>query len=154
MGREIERKYRITCLPRHYLRYGTRIIQGYLSFSPEVRVRIMGNRSYLTIKSSGTLVRDEYEYRIPMNDAKSLLTMCEKQIVKTRYRYKGFMIDVYHRSLQGLIVAEKELASKHEHTILPPRMIGFEVTRNTRYKNYNLCKQQKVPPLPKRYRIP
>jgi len=151
---EVERKFRITYVPARYLRKGKRIVQAYLSFTPEVRIRISGIRAYITIKSTGSLIRDEFEYRIPLEDAKHLLKLCKKKIVKTRYRSGGFIFDVYHRALQGLIIAEHELKSIHQHVFLPKDIIGFEVTRNSKYKNRNLCRYQKVPSFPKKSRSP
>lgn len=153
MSREIERKFRITYIPARYLKKGKRIIQGYLCFTPELRIRITGIRSYITIKSKGALIRDEFEYRIPLDEAKQLLKLCEKEITKTRYRSGGFEIDVYHGALQGLVVAEHELISEREEVRLPRGIEGFDVTDDNRYKNRNLCRRQKVPPLPKRLRI-
>jgi adenylate cyclase len=150
--REIERKFRITYVSKRYLTKGQRITQGYLSYTPEVRVRIVGTRSYLTVKSIGTLVRREFEYRIPLVDAKDLLKMCKNKIVKTRYRLRGFDIDVFHRALQGLIVAERELASTRQRSHLPDGMTGYDVTEDIRYRNRNLCREQKIPALSRRFR--
>lgn len=75
MSKEIERKFRVTRIDKKLLKKGTKITQGYLSISPEVRVRIKGNRGFLTVKSEGDIERKEYEYRIPLKDAKKLLQM-------------------------------------------------------------------------------
>ncbi|MBN2621478.1 adenylate cyclase [candidate division WOR-3 bacterium] len=152
MFREIERKFRITCVPKRFLKRGQKITQGYLSYTPEVRVRIAGTRSYLTVKSIGALIRREFEYRIPLADAKDLLRMCKNHIIKTRYRSHGFDIDVYHGPLHGLIVAECELASPRQQPHLPEGITGYDVTGDARYKNRNLCRGQRTPALSRHFR--
>ena len=97
-------------------------------------------------------MRDEFQYRIPLNDAKQLIKLCKEKIVKTRYRSDGFEIDVFHGALQGLIIAEYELIKVREQVYLPKGIQGFEVTNDSRYNNQNLCRRQKVPPLPRRLR--
>ena len=63
--------------------------QGYLSQDPErsVRVRIAGDQAFLTIKGmSQGISRQEYEYPIPEDDARQLLSLCLPAIIsKTRY---------------------------------------------------------------------
>ena len=88
MGVEIERKFKV----RGDFRpsgSGTEIAQGYLSRDPKrtVRVRIAGSRGFLTIKGENRgAVRAEYEYAIPLPDARELLALCEApRIEKTRY---------------------------------------------------------------------
>ena len=147
MKQEVERKFRITYLPKRVLKKGVKIRQGYLSLKPEVRVRLVRNRAYITIKSTGALVRKEFEYRIPLNDARRMLAMCQWQIDKTRYRVGRAEVDVYHGPLQGLIIAEIEMQRPSESTQLPQGIQGYDVTRDKRYKNKNLSKSQKVPHL-------
>ncbi len=70
-------------------RESVRISQGYLSVDPErtVRVRLKGERGFLTIKGlTHGATRAEYEYEIPANDARELLSLCVGKIIdKTRY---------------------------------------------------------------------
>ena len=68
-----------------------RIAQGYLSTDPArtVRVRIKGEKGFLTIKGASDpsgVSRSEWEYGIPVEDARELLALCGERIIdKTRY---------------------------------------------------------------------
>ena len=68
-----------------------RIAQGYLSTDPArtVRVRIKGEKAFLTIKGASDpsgVSRGEWEYGIPVEDARELLALCGERIIdKTRY---------------------------------------------------------------------
>ena len=79
---EIERKYLVSS--DAYQKEATSmtfIAQGFLSTEPErtVRVRVKGERGFLTIKGlsneSGT-TREEWEYEIPKIEAEQLLNLC------------------------------------------------------------------------------
>ena len=69
---------------------GVLYYQGYLAITNKgiVRVRIKGDASLITVKSSGIgLSRDEFEYEIPLDEAQALLNLCQNDIIKkTRYR--------------------------------------------------------------------
>jgi adenylate cyclase len=120
------------------------IAQGYLSSVPErtVRVRIKGNKGYLTIKgvSNDTgMSRFEWEKEIPVTEAKELLLLCEKGVIdKTRFEIKRgnhvFEVDEFYGENEGLIVAEIELGSEME-PFEKPAWLGAEVTNDTRYYN-------------------
>lgn len=141
MGVEIERKFRV----REDFRpqgAGTEIAQGYLCADPArtVRVRIAGTRGYLTVKGvTHGARRAEFEYEIPIADARELLALCPRPIVeKTRYRvpFAGhvFEVDVFHGASAGLVVAEVELADAAEE-VAPPPWATVEVTGEKRYYN-------------------
>lgn len=120
------------------------IAQGYLSSVPErtVRVRIKGNKGFLTIKgisNESGLSRFEWEKEIPVDEAKNLLLLCEKGVIdKTRFEVKlgnhVYEVDVFHGQNEGLIIAEIELDSETE-TFEKPNWIGNEVTSDKRYYN-------------------
>jgi adenylate cyclase len=120
------------------------IAQGYLSSVPErtVRVRIKGNKGFLTIKgisNESGLSRFEWEKEIPVEEAKSLLLLCEKGVIdKTRFEVKlgnhVYEIDVFHGQNEGLIIAEIELDSENE-TFEKPNWLSNEVTNDKRYYN-------------------
>jgi CYTH domain-containing protein len=145
VGKEIERKFLVTGDQWRGLATGTRYRQGYLSSARErtVRVRIAGDRAYLTIKGAVVgATRLEFEYEIPPHEADALLALCESPLIeKTRYRiaYEGLVweVDEFHGENEGLVVAECELVSE-DQPILPPTWIGTEVTEDPRYYNANL----------------
>ena len=142
---EIERKYLVTSLAfknEYYTK--NEIAQGYLSSNPErtVRVRIKGNKGYLTIKGIGNesgASRFEWEKEIELNEAKQLLKLCEKGVIeKTRYEVKSgnhiIEVDEFHGDNNGLIIAEIELENENE-SIEKPHWLGNEVTNDERYYN-------------------
>lgn len=146
---EIERKFLVKgeFKPEAYAQ--TRITQGYISTARgrTVRVRIAGDKGYLTIKGpsneAGT-VRYEWEKEISLQDAEDLMKLCEPGMIdKTRYLVRSgkhtFEVDEFYGENQGLIMAEVELDSENEDYIKPP-FIGEEVTGDVRYYNSQLMK--------------
>ena len=151
MAQEIERKYLVKSEDFKALASrSVRIIQGYLSSVPErtVRVRIKGDKGFLTIKGIGNesgASRYEWENEIPVPEAEELLKICEPGVIdKTRYLvdYANhiFEVDEFYQSNQGLIVAEVELTDEAE-TVSKPDWLGQEVTGDARYYNSMLMKQ-------------
>jgi adenylate cyclase len=147
MGQEIERKFLLAGDGWHGLAEGIEYRQGYLCANKErsVRIRIAGNQGFLTIKGATVgAVRSEYEYEIPLADARSMLeSLCpQPQIEKKRYTipYRGFTweIDEFFGLNAGLIVAEIELETE-DQTFDRPEWIGKEVTGDPRYYNAALC---------------
>lgn len=148
---EIERKFLVTSTAflDDYTRCN-RIVQGYLSSSPErtVRVRIKGEQGFLTIKGKSNesgLSRYEWEKEIPIEEAEQLLLLCEKGVIdKTRYEVivgtHLFEVDVFVGDNDGLIIAEVELNSEDE-TFEKPNWLGEEVTNDIRYYNSYLSKK-------------
>ena len=145
MALEIERKFLLNN-GAWRKEQGVMYRQGYLNSVKErtVRVRIIGDKGYLTVKGiSRGAVRAEYEYEIPGVEAEAMLdNLCEKPLIeKMRYKiaYKGFVweVDEFCGENQGLIVAEVELESE-DQKFEKPEWIGEEVTGDQRYFNANL----------------
>lgn len=148
MPREIERKFlllddgwRVSAVKRQ------RMTQGYLASGPRVsvRVRVAGSEAALNIKSGGLVAsRLEYEYAIPVEEARELLELCANPLIeKTRHfvRHGDFEweVDEFHGDNDGLIVAELEL--DHENQEFPrPAWLGSEVTHLERYYNSRLAR--------------
>jgi adenylate cyclase len=146
MPTEIERKFLVRSENwKDQSDSGIRYQQGYLCENGpgSVRIRIEGEKANINIKSATLdMVRMEYEYEIPLQDAEEMLEqMCIKPLIeKTRYHLQygvhTWEIDVFEGDNQGLVVAEIELEAKDETFELPP-WIGEEVTQDKRY--YNVC---------------
>lgn len=147
---EIERKFLVTSTQFISEAFrSTRIVQGYLNSDPErtVRIRIKGEKGYLTIKGIGSesgLSRFEWEKEIPLGDAERLLILCEKGIIdKIRYEVKVgkhlVEVDIFAGENEGLILAEIELKSEEEH-IEKPTWLGKDVTNDNKYYNAFLSK--------------
>jgi CYTH domain-containing protein len=147
MALEIERKFLLAGDGWRGLAEGIDFRQGYLCADRQrtVRVRIAGDRGFLTIKGATTgASRNEYEYEIPLGEAQAMLDdLClQPQIVKRRYTipFDGFLweIDEFFGLNQGLIVAEIEL-EREDQSFARPEWIGAEVTGDPRYANAALC---------------
>ena len=146
MGIEIERKFLVVNDSWRAGAKGTRYVQGYLQSGVcTVRVRIEGSVAKLAIKGRAKgIARSEFEYEIPMADARTMLQeMTISSLVrKTRYVVphagKKWEIDVFEGDNAGLIVAEIELESEDEIFDLPP-WAGDEVTADRRYSNASLA---------------
>ena len=121
------------------------IIQAYLvnEKSKSVRVRIMDEKAFLTIKSDMIgITRKEYEYEIPVIEALSLiksfgLKSLKKKRYKLEFRSKTWEIDVFEGALQGLILAEIELDSEDEKFDVP-EWVDEEVTFKPEFLNARL----------------
>lgn len=146
MGVEIERKFLVEGDAWRTLGEATLLRQGYLSLEPTrtVRVRIDGERAFLTIKGKSVgASRGEWEYPIPVPDAAELLdTLCQQPLVeKVRHRIASgphtWEVDEFLGANAGLVVAEIELSSEDE-PFAQPDWIGREVTGDPRYFNSRL----------------
>lgn len=150
MAQEIERKFLVNSDAfKNEAAKQTRITQGYLSSVPErtVRVRIKGEKGYITIKGIGNASgasRYEWEKEIPVTEVEELLKICEPGVIdKTRYEVKSgeftFEIDEFYGENQGLVVAEVELSAENDQ-FEKPQWLGEEVTGDVRYYNSMLMK--------------
>jgi adenylate cyclase len=147
MGIEIERKFLVRGDGwRAQASSATRFSQGYLSRDPArtVRVRIAGERAFLTIKGQTTgATRAEYEYAIPVADARQLLALSDGPVVdKIRHLCEvdgmTWEVDEFLGANAGLVVAEIELQSEDQR-FTRPAWLGAEVTGDGRYVNANLA---------------
>lgn len=125
-----------------------------------IRVRLAGERAFLTIKTPlKGISRNEYEYELPFDDASEMLGVIHGKPSVEKYRYvvpyKGhdWEVDEFLGENEGLIVAEIELSSEDENFERPP-WVGGEVTMISAYCNSMLAKnpykkwKNGEPPLP------
>ncbi|HHQ68779.1 MAG TPA: CYTH domain-containing protein [Halothiobacillaceae bacterium] len=149
MAKEIERKFLVTNDHwRDQIKSSHRMVQGYLNDAgrASVRVRISGDQAWLNIKSRILGVeRDEYEYPIPVTDARQMLdTLADGALIeKTRHLVDvaglTWEIDEFYGDNAGLIVAEVELYQP-DATFHKPDWAGKEVTDDPRYYNVALVR--------------
>lgn len=149
MGQEIERKFLLDSDGwRAEVTGSQRLVQGYVSRGDKsaVRVRIKGERGELNIKHTlDGIHRLEYEYEIPLEDARELLdnVALRPLIDKIRHHVRHgdhlWEIDEFFGDNAGLIVAEIELGSADE-PFDRPDWVGEEVSDDPRYYNSNLSK--------------
>jgi len=149
MGTEIERKFLVRGDAWRAAAKGESYRQGYLSTDPDrtVRVRVVGDRGYLTVKGrSEGPARAEFEYPIPVGDAHALLErLCLQPLIeKVRYRVEHagriWEVDEFAGENQGLVLAEVELTDPAE-SVDVPAWAGEEVTDDPRYYNANLARE-------------
>ena len=143
MALEIERKFLVVpgFLPPGP---GDQIVQGMLSTTPNVRVRVRGDKGYLTVKGAQRgCSRPEWEYEIPVQDALEMLDLCTLKVEKTRFEVEHdgntWEVDVFSGLNSGLTVAEIELQTEDE-IFGWPDWLGKEVTDDPRYLNTNLAR--------------
>lgn len=153
MAREIERKFLLNNERWKSLAFKqTHFAQGYLNdiddvaAKSSVRVRIEGEQANINIKSLEIgLSRDEYEYPIPMQEAKKMLASLAVGPIIEKVRYlvqvgeHVWEIDAFLGDNQGLVVAEVEMQHEQE-SIKIPDWAGREVTAEPRFYNVSLSK--------------
>ena len=148
MKKEIERKFLIKGDFMSYVTSSTRIEQGYVAKSDQLtlRIRTRDEKGYLTIKGRTNekgMSRSEWEYEIPVDQARELLSFSNGTISKTRYLVPvgdhTFEVDEFYGENEGLVVAEVELESEDEE-YPRPEWLGEEVTGDRRYYNSQLLK--------------
>ncbi|MFN4210659.1 MAG: CYTH domain-containing protein [Devosia sp.] len=149
MGVEIERKFLVVSDGWRAAAIGSTLLrQGYLSSNAKATVRVRSRddtEAVLTLKGQVEgLTRAEYEYDIPIEDARELLAMAEPHVIDKRRHlvpFGGLMweVDVFAGRHKGLVLAEVELDSEIQAVALPD-WVGEEVSRDDRYNNASLSR--------------
>nr|WP_184063988.1 CYTH domain-containing protein [Sphingosinicella soli] len=148
MGREIERKFLVAGDGwRAGVVRSRAMAQAYIARGEHasVRVRIIDeNSGRLTIKGrvSG-LSRDEFEYEVPLEDARGLIALRSGRLLaKRRYDVMAgdrlWEVDVFEGELSGLVIAECEL-EREDEAVIRPDWLGREVTADPHYYNAALA---------------
>lgn len=147
MGLEIERKFLVDKQLFKPSTKGELVHQIYLKKekSHSIRLRIIGEKAFFTIKTTVTaLVRNEFEYEIPLKDAQEMMELFKDMpsIEKKRYQlmFEGheWVIDEFMGANVGLLMAEIEL-TKTSTRFKTPGWVLKEVTDDPRYRNSNLA---------------
>ncbi len=147
---EIERKFLVDPIPPDLDTHpSSQIEQGYIAITEdgvEVRIRSYGEKSFLTVKSGGTLARVEEEFEIDEPRFRSLWPLTEgRRVSKRRYLIPAgddvtIDLDVYAGALDGLATAEVEFDSEAAASAFtPPSWFGREITDEPAYKNQRLA---------------
>ncbi|MEF2070653.1 CYTH domain-containing protein [Consotaella aegiceratis] len=126
---------------------GVAIRQFYLAarpgFSTRVRVRDEAE-ALLTLKAGSGLTRHEFEYPVPLEDARGLEASCMGAVIEKRRHKLAFgrhtvEIDVFAGALAPLVLAEIEYATEEESDAELPAFLGREVTHDGAYNNAALA---------------
>lgn len=145
-NQEIERKYLVDKTKWSPKNEGVKINQYYLSDKPTVRIRIYGDEAFITIKGpTKNITRSEYEYSIPLQDAKDMIELSiSKSVEKTRYNEyindQLWTVDVFEGDNEGLILAEVEMESEEQENTLPD-WVTEDISNELRYYNSNLARK-------------
>ena len=150
MGQEIERKFLVADPHwRDDAAAGTvvDIEQAYLCAAEQtsVRVRIAGDKATLTIKGATRgYTRAEYEYAVPVDDARGMLRLCTGSPIAKRRHVMVFggrewVVDEFTGANAGLIVAEIELDDESD-SFERPAWLREEVSDKPEYFNANLAR--------------
>lgn len=152
---EIERKYLVEGFPKDLeLLSEVYIEQGYVSFSPEVRIRKAVVKDtgeeeyYLTIKGDGDLARPEIETEISSEFYKDAANFLGTEVVRKdykKYRLGPWELEVSHVDAGKeweFYYAEIEFPSEEAaNAFVPPSFLGKEITYDTMYKMKNFWKR-------------
>lgn len=154
MALEIERKFLV--LDEAWRAQAKEVIpmaQGYLNDLASmdsgaqrvsVRVRLEGDEARMNLKSREVgHTRQEFDYPIPVDDARALLDLCVGGLIDKRrhlVEHLGHLweVDEFLGDNAGLVVAEVELDAGDEW-FERPAWLGLEVTDSTRYYNLALA---------------
>jgi len=142
-NKEIERKFLVDKNKWKSTDKSIGIIQYYLSDKPTVRIRMTDDKAFLTIKGHDNISHSEFEYEIPMEDAKEMMALSiYNPIAKRRYEIEhegsNWVVDVFFEKNKGLILAEIELEHEDQE-FSSPEWILEEVSNDKKYYNSNLA---------------
>ncbi|WP_075720743.1 CYTH domain-containing protein [Roseburia sp. 499] len=146
---EIERKFLIDTLPETLSQYPFRQLeQGYLCTEPVVRIRREDDDYYLTYKSKGLMVREEYNLPLTKDAYEHLLPKVDGIVIsKKRYLIPlteklTIELDVFEGELAPLLLAEVEFETEEEaNAFVPPEWFGEDVTYSSKYHNSTLSRK-------------
>ena len=145
---EIERKYLIDQIPFDLSEYPSRKIeQGYLCTEPVVRIRRDGEDYYLTYKSKGLMVREEYNLPLTRDAYEHLKPKADGRII-TKERFLiplddalTIELDRFEGDLAPLLLAEVEFQDEDSaNAFVPPDWFGEDVTFSSKYHNSTLSR--------------
>ncbi len=145
---EIERKYLIDQIPFDLSEYPSRKIeQGYLCTEPVVRIRRDGEDYYLTYKSKGLMVREEYNLPLTPDAYEHLKPKADGRII-TKERFLiplddtlTIELDRFEGDLAPLLLAEVEFQDEDSaNAFVPPDWFGEDVTFSSKYHNSTLSR--------------
>ncbi len=152
MADEIERRFILIEAPDFADAQALPVSQGYLSTDPAktIRIRRIGDEGKITVKGLNIGGKaPEFEYAIPVEDAESMMGLCNANDMIRKDRYaipsaEGFTweVDFFKDKLHGLVIAEIELPAIDTPVALPAWLEdnAIEITGDNRFANAALTK--------------
>ena len=146
MNIEIERKFLVNKIPENIINT-IDIKQYYISINPKMvqRLRFFNDdKAIISFKErSSSITKHEFEYEIPLLDAKKLISYITAPFITKKRHYIKFdsmqwEVDEFLDKNKGLIVAEIELI-KIDQKIKIPEWVTNEISKDQKYSNFNLA---------------
>ena len=146
--KEIEKKFLLADggsipIPAKFKKFKIKQAYIFADFDKKVRIRISRGKAVLGVKYTEGVIRDEFEYEIPIKDGKSMFNKSAFKLEKKRLSFKKnkekYDVDYYPNNLVVVEVEFKtvELMDKW----VKPNWLGEEVTTNSKYSNIVLSKE-------------
>ena len=149
---EIEKKYLLKSGSwKKNIQRSEKIVQFYLTepgHQPTLRLRAIDGQGYVTLKypskNADILIREEYEYQIPIEDVLAQQRQAKGNIIeKTRHYVVAadqhiWEVDEFLSPDPLLVLAEIELNEPDQNFELPD-WIGKDVTSDPEYSNLSLA---------------
>jgi CYTH domain-containing protein len=145
MAKEIERRFLVRGEFPLDIGRPKLIKQGYIfaGKDKQLRIRLIDNTAFLCLKFTEDVVRDEFEYEIPLVDGLAIYEKCEAKLEKIRNSMNGktshLDVDTYPN---GWVIAEVEFQSKEDSdNFVPVSWFGEEITGQFQYSNIALARR-------------
>lgn len=160
MAKEIERKFLLakgTSIPIPKKFHTSNIKQGYILVSKDKQIRVRLTKQFgyefgsICVKSSGTLIRDEFEFDISdkLKEVKELYKTCKWRLEKKRLTFDShnspkvhYDVDSYPNGMQWVEVEFKSIKDMKKWEKNIPSWIGKEITGVSKYSNITLAKKK------------
>jgi adenylate cyclase len=148
MAFEIEKKFLIKHLPEAFDKDSYEILeQAYIFSEPETRIRRAGEKFFLTVKSKGDAVREEYEMEISEKIFEKFKAHIETPFIRKK-RHEIILedglvaeLDIY-LDFENLITVDVEFANYESMaSFIPPSWFGEDISGNLNYKNSLLARK-------------
>ncbi|MCL2697235.1 MAG: hypothetical protein FWE74_04035 [Oscillospiraceae bacterium] len=149
---QIERRFLIDFDDLPWGKMGTSIdiLQSYISFTPEIRLRNVNGIEFTfllrTPIEESLISRQDVEFELSREEYDELFQKISGTVIhKTRYRFKydevDVRIDIFFGDLDGLVFAEVLFDSVEDAEAFKPfPWFGEDVTEDLRYRNAMLSK--------------
>jgi len=148
MGKEIERKFLLNSdievpITGSYRIY--KIKQGYLlaEKDKQVRIRLTDNNAVIGIKFTEDIIRDEFEYEIPMAEGHEIYNKLTLTLEKLRATFKDgqyhYDIDTFPNDMKFCEVEFESIEAMNSW--VKPSWLGEEITGVKKYFNIVLAKE-------------
>jgi CYTH domain-containing protein len=146
--KEIERKFLLSDgssipIPAKFEKFKIKQAYIFADKDKQVRIRLTKTKAVLCVKYTEGLVRDEFEYKIPLKDGKMMYEKSNTKLEKQRLSFKRssehYDVDTYPN---GYVVVEVEFKDEEKlNNWVKPNWIGEEITQDSKYSNIVLAQQ-------------